>query len=285
MKITLLLLIIFLSVELSFAQEVNYYDSGKIKDSLVLQENGLSEYFKFSENGNLFFHLKEVITTNGQIVGKLKEYFIGSNMLHYERTVNKSLQNVGPVTAYYQNGEIEYKGSYDQNQNQTGDWFEYYENGNLLRHSVYEDNKIIYRKDGLPNGNVYLEMELLEGKNLYRITYYHSNGNIESIRYENLEGDLIGKHIEYRENGTQLYKTGQYNDKGEKSGEWITYREDGTIWWSEKYLENGNIYCENFYENGKLKDRGERTYSGNKVGPWIYYDKDGNKINEENFGE
>lgn len=70
-------------------------------------------------------------------------------------------------------------------------------------------------------------LKLNEDTNLYEVTYFYENGNIEQQGTFNLEGKLHGVWTSYDMEGEKL-AVGNYVD-GEKSGKWFFWSKDNML--------------------------------------------------------
>ncbi|GIT52710.1 MAG: hypothetical protein Ct9H300mP15_29230 [Gemmatimonadota bacterium] len=133
----------------------------------------------------------------------------------------------GPFETYYENGQLEEKGTYKDGV-QDGPFETYYENGQLWSKGTYKDGQIvgISDMDGLferywPNGNLRRRSFLEGGVDMYESGL--ENGQLVSKTTTDKDGVLVVHWVaEYDDNGEVLLM-GPYS-MGEKCGEWI---EDG----------------------------------------------------------
>ena len=133
----------------------------------------------------------------------------------------------GPFETYYENGQLEEKGTYKDGV-QDGPFETYYENGQLWSKGTYKDGQIvgISDMDGLferywPNGNLRRKSFREGGIDMYESGL--ENGQLVSKTTTDKDGVLVVHWVaEYDDNGEVLLM-GPYS-MGEKCGEWI---EDG----------------------------------------------------------
>ena len=275
----------------------SYYNSG---DSLILslgyyideKRNGLwNEYDINHELIRKYYYKDDILDINHQM-----EVFYKSNELDddYEYDINNPLIKMrfyckgtpdkylydGIYEEYYLDNNLKSIGIY-KNGIKYGYWKEFYKD-NILKSTVDFDEY------GNGNYESYLNTGEISSIGTYKdylkdgkwVTYY-PNGNVEWILfylndrinpnklcsnwyesgYKRTEGFLVdfenkiiwdGKYIEYYENGI-IYLQGNYSN-GKKDGDWIEY-----------------------YQNRVVKNQGE--FSDNKeIGKWTYYNEDGELI-------
>jgi len=122
---------------------------------------------------------------------------------------------------------------------------------------------------------------------IWSVDEKYENGTIKQISYH----QKIWKKIElvkietYHENG-QIWLEGNYKD-GKEDGKWTLYYENGQIWIEGNYKDGEkNGKWTSYNENGQMMLEGN-TKDGKSVGKWTYYNEDGNinKVEEWKDGQ
>jgi antitoxin component YwqK of YwqJK toxin-antitoxin module len=148
----------------------------------------------------------------------------------------------GPFERYYENGQIEEKGSYRDGE-YDGPFERYYENGQIEDKGSYRDGEY----DGL-------------------FERYYENGQIEE-KGSYRDGEYDGPFERYYENG-QIEGKGSYRD-GEFDGPFERYYEDGQIEVKGSYRDGEfDGPFERYYEDGELQGTGFYK-NGEACGTWI----------------
>jgi len=135
-----------------------------------------------------------------------------------------------------------------------------------------------------PNGNRAYERNYKSGKLVGKSIEYFQNGNILTETNYNENGELDGIYKQYFEDGSVLLE-GQY-ERGGKTGTWNYYTELGKLLEVENYKDN-RLYglYEYYYPNkGFLREKGQYK-NGRKVGIWYYYDILGDLVRDVNEGD
>ncbi|MEM8966907.1 MAG: membrane-binding protein [Bacteroidota bacterium] len=148
----------------------------------------------------------------------------------------------GSYTAYYYDGSIKTKGTYQQNQ-PNGYWEYFYENGQPK-----------------------MQGELQEGENQGEWKYFYENGRLEMKGVVN-GSQRVGHWQFYYENGP-LKREGSFSE-GQKVGLWKDYYEDGSVKVKATYQSDTTKYQE-FYTSGALKLEGSEV-NGSREGSWKHY--------------
>ncbi len=184
----------------------------------------------------------------------------------------------GPYEAYFTDGTLKVKGSYEKNIPH-GEWKYYYENGNLK-----------------------MRGPLQNGVNAGLWEYFYENGNLQMQGqiYDNLRN---GNWKFFFENG-ELKSKGSFQEN-QRTGIWNYFYEDGTLKAQEFFkcdtsqykefytsgvvkLEGTNVNGKNeglwyfYHENGNLKAAGLYE-NGIRAGPWKFYHENGNLASEGNM--
>jgi antitoxin component YwqK of YwqJK toxin-antitoxin module len=138
----------------------------------------------------------------------------------------------GELVKYYDNGQLEEKGSYKKE----GEWVKYWSNGRLRSKENF--------KNGREEGEYF---------------HYHESGELQQKgNFKNGEQD--GEWISYFKDG-KIGSKGSYKN-GKPEGEWNSYWQDGRLHSKRSYKngeeegevvhydENGQIWYRNIYKNG-----------------------------------
>lgn len=208
--------------------------------------------------------------------------------------------------SYYDNGNLELVGEFDNDGKPIGEWKSYYDDGTLERIEIFEKNKVFiksYWKNGnlaeiyssedgyitgeyimyYDNGNLWSTKNYEKGLHKGKQKSYFKNGNISAIEFYK-DGNRIGKFRYYHENGKPSI-IAIYNRKGDNiKTKW--YRDNGYLWKKEsfRYRKNGDVF-QKFKENhlnGKLEVSGT-ILNGENVNEWKYYDEQGKLIKIERY--
>lgn len=201
----------------------------------------------------------------------------------------------GPYTAFFTNGAVRIKGSYEENV-ASGFWEYFYENGHPKMRGKLKDNinhgfwEYFYE-----NGNPQMKGVVYDSIRQGPWEFFYENGNIKSSgTFE--DNEKSGKWLYYYEEGplkseevyhgdtlqyTEYYASGDIKlegikVKGENSGLWVSYYENGTIRSEGRYKEGSRHGPWKFYhDNGKLSSVGD-FLDGSTIGKWTYYYENGN---------
>jgi antitoxin component YwqK of YwqJK toxin-antitoxin module len=122
----------------------------------------------------------------------------------------------GVWTVWHENGNVDSKGSYNDNGNRTGEWTGWHENGKVKTKGSFNN-----------------------GKRTGEWTIWYDNGKVNRKGSYNDNGNKTGEWIEWDENGKVRTK-GSYNDAGNPTGEWIEWDENGKVSSKGSYNGDGN---------------------------------------------
>lgn len=172
---------------------------------------------------------------------------------------------VGISKEFFHNGQVRWEGIYVNNK-LNGPFKEYFESGAIRSEGNFKDNK----KDG-------------------QVKEYYESGKIkESAHYKNDE--LHGNLKRYYENGNvsdsfDLKDGYRFDATGKKyQGLEKNYYEDGSLWeeWNynngrleglgKSYYKNGNVDFAVFYHQGKLNGEAKMYFKNGQVQYYSYYD-------------
>lgn len=258
----------------------SYYKYGQIEEEIIF-ENGESKSYKFYYmDGQIMEEQNEI---NGVFV--TTKYFYKTYDNIEGKKINDKWQ--GSYKSYYDNGQIEKIGFY-QNNLQQRQWKYYFEDGQLHAVGSYKNG------DGTNPGDSGIPTHGREGK--WKI--YHENGQLSEDK-DYKDGMLNGAYKRYYENGqisldTHLkddeydglfksyYENGQLNVVGEafngsRNGIFNAYHENGSLYWKANYIDgklDGMVQV--YYDNGNL-EYSQQYKVGLEVGMYQSYYENGNK--------
>jgi antitoxin component YwqK of YwqJK toxin-antitoxin module len=123
-----------------------------LRDSTEMGYRADGDFFEYFENGSIKYQAKYV---NGLPEGlvfanysKGKEYVENWHKGHI----------VGKTEGYYENGQLKYIGTYNENGEEIGEWREFYDNGKLRLNIKFDKGKIIeqhyYNYDNEPEFSI-----------------------------------------------------------------------------------------------------------------------------------
>ena len=196
---------------------------------------------------------------------------------------NSKVQEEGLWEFFYENGNIEWRGTYKEGKmDGIAGWF--YPNGNISWRTPFKEGK----RDGIEekffeNGNIQRRTPYKEGKIDGIEEWFDEQGNIIRTRHWK-DGKLIEEtkpeltpHIEYYSNGNVCIK-GQKNSKGQREGLWEWFYENGNISWRTPFKEGKmDGIEEGFYSNGNISWR--TPFKVDKIdGTQKFYDEQGNIV-------
>ena len=192
----------------------------------------------------------------------------------------------GPYKTYYENGQIEHEGIYEDGKAH-GIWKSYYENGQLKSEGIYEDDKAygifksyyengqlqqegIY-EDGKAHGiwKSYYENGQLKSEGIYKDDikvgpwlHYDSFGKFEDkVIFSDVEEVILNhKQLPFSQSFQKYYESGELKSEGflidgKTNGPLKTYYKSGALK-EETMLEDNKPapfgYFKTYYENGQL---------------------------------
>ena len=233
-----------------------YYSDGKVKSS--------GGYVDGKKEGIHRIYNEEGDIVSGEVYKK--------GLITAEGIVDQSGDFQGEWELYYENGDVQAKGDFENNL-RTGDWIFYHKNGKVESEGKYVE--------GLPQG----QWKWFYDNGVSRRKDYYRRGKEDG---ESLETDTDGRIITqgeyingYRE-GEWYYHVGDHTEKGsyvdgERDGKWIYEYEDGSLNFVGEYirgLATGKHRW--YYANGQIKMEGKYS-SGVRVGTWYKYNEEGIK--------
>lgn len=216
--------------------------------------------------------------------------------------IDSSLE--GSYQSFYQNGSLETKGYYANNQSdslwifyfengrkkaegkfkdgeQEGDWTYYFENGNEKAKGKFKDNiRHGYWSFYFENGNEKSSGIYFEGKKEGIWNYQYEDETLKAQAYYN-EGK--GLYKEFYPDGSLKMEGKNENEKSE--GKWFYYYPTGEVE-ATGVFTNGlrNEHWQYFHRNGQLAAEGQ-FLDGQKSGVWKYYYQDGSVSSEGQMKE
>ncbi len=201
---------------------ISYFSNGQIEKERFYDENGQ-------------FH-GEMITYNkeGKVIGienYQHGYQNGKSMLEdsqgYKTTSEYTRGKItGEYCRFYPNGNIQKKGTYDENGKRCGEW--------------------VYRAE---NGDLQLVEHLLNDQLHGEVRNYYK-GNVLQCIEEYAKGELNGKRTDYDESPHVISQETMYAN-GRREGEFKIYHTG--ILWREGVVKNGRTIYEKEYQDGKLQ--------------------------------
>jgi antitoxin component YwqK of YwqJK toxin-antitoxin module len=190
----------------------------------------------------------------------------------------------GPWQALYPNGEIRYKGQF--NNDLPYGTFSYYDSeGHLKATNIFEPGGRIARHTAFaPNGQRIAE-GLYVNQQKDSIWRFYSDVDGALLAEESYkDGKREGLSITYYPANGQIAEETHYRDD-KKEGEWKKYFENGALMASGFYrdgLPEGEMVF--YYPDSTLNTQG--TYrNGLKYGVWKSWDEQGNLISAEDYKE
>ncbi|MDW3645447.1 MAG: energy transducer TonB [Bacteroidia bacterium] len=255
----LLLGLCFFSLSLSsHAQDTLYLDANK----RVIPFSAEVEYYAFfGKEGKewmfrSYFLSNNQLQSEGAFTNKKREKYKGEWNYYYENGNKKRTFSdfedgyaSGPYTAYYENGEVQFKGFY-KNGVYSGDWIEWYKDGTKRGEFSYPNKATwpLIHNLWLPDGSQTIK-----------------DGN--------------GEYVKFRLGDENPMFVGNVQDKL-RVGEWRSYYESGELLEKvefEKGVAEGEL---NYYhENGEIEFSGELKRA-EFIGMWKLFDEKGNILQE-----
>lgn len=202
-------------------------------------DESLKEELEFKNSPRFF-----VLTGTGRIYENIfQANIVGNNGIENEifntlKEIPKIPLENGEWKEYYENKQLKEEGHYS-NYEKTGIWKYYFENGRIKATGEYIHGKMNGEwKYYFENGEIELETNYVDNEGNGQTKLYYENGILR------MEGTRIGNKIVgvckfYHDTG-KLESKGSLNYNGNKTGIWVTYH------------ENGSVYTEKEYEDGKL---------------------------------
>jgi antitoxin component YwqK of YwqJK toxin-antitoxin module len=272
-------------------EKIKYYADGTIQSKVKLKngkvdgtitryaQNGKLEYEKgmkdgidegpersYDESGEL---VAETTYKNGKAEGKSFAHYNRGNGDAYRKTeYYKNGLLDGEYTEIYDNGTVKTKGKY-LNGKKEGVWETNKEDGAKKPTEEYKDGEVIKRITYFTDGKVEMERNFDSNGKQHGVEkkYDWEDGSLKTeLNY--VHGKQVGKQIRYMNSNAGNYiETSNNNEAGQKDGEYaeifvkeknvkakgqyVKDKKNGK--WTYGY-ENGFIYKEETYDNGKLID-------------------------------
>lgn len=193
----------------------------------------------------------------------------------------KDVTLVGPWEFYHRNGKLRSKGSYNDNQDQTGGWEFYHDNGQLKEKTNYANGKAEGKSQSwFDNGVLSAEGIYRDGEQEGEWKYFYYNGlpsRVVHMKAGKREGKATGYTIT-----NDLSYTATYKDDQEE-GEVVYYYRNGKVETTCMYTAGeANGKYRKYFFNGQLNMEG--TYAnGKKTGLWKEYHQNGKLYSESNY--
>jgi len=189
--------------------------------------------------------------------------------VHYDRTVerdylfyeiNSQTPFTGDVVDFFENGQLEYRGTYVDGM-LNGPTYRYYENGNQELMSNYIDDvgNGVHEKYH-ENGQLASRYIELDGRYNGLEKEFQENGLlIQETNWK--EGRRHGLNVVYHANGQLAYKM-KFQDGKQADGKYETYDNQGQLS-VRGFIVNGRLEgVQKLYKNGELKE--EKYWQGGK---------------------
>jgi antitoxin component YwqK of YwqJK toxin-antitoxin module len=313
LKYVLTIILLIIAPKSLFAQDTIFYHSGAVKQ-IISEKDQLQKVVQYYENGQK--HIAYSLL-NGKKHGNYKRwsaegelttrieydhglysgpyiFYLNGNVykLITYKVVEKEHRLIsikeGKYELYYNNGELQEKGEYE-NDEKHGKWRTYYEDGSLKTKEEYEfgvktgtykfyDNKGVLRVN--ENYTVVPYGEKLVSKKHGKCKRYYENG-VLWVAEEYKEGKKINDDITYFKNGA-LYLLRSYDDEGNIFGLQQKFNEDGSVLYSyniiatsPKYQYDGAYILS--HNNGQVRINGNYK-NGLRHGKWVEYYENGNIV-------
>jgi len=184
----------------------------------------------------------------------------------------------GTVTRYYENGQIESVGKYEDDLS-TGAWKYYYENGDIEKFGNYIEGDRNGKWVGFHKDSI-LEYEgtYLMGDQEEEWVWKYKNGQIaETVTYE--EDKRITKRVGFYRTGKPRFFVG-YNSKGEKHGDFWQKYQNGEFIKTGQYEEGKKTGTWSGYSESNQLLQEARFTKGKRDGVWTSYYETGKKESE-----
>ena len=185
---------------------------------------------------------------------------------------------------YYNNGNLNLEGRYNENHKSEGEWKVYNEYGQIDIIEQYNEEGLLHGKvvSFYDNGQVYSEIEFENGNyNGDVMFYYYCGARNQKSFVKDGALDGVSKNFSYKDT---LIEKGFYKD-GQPEGSLVTYHNNGVIK-SRAFFENGmhNGTYKEFNNEGLIVTQGT-TKENAAVGEWRYFFNDGKLNKIENFND
>ena len=278
----LIIISIFSLFSLSICQEYNYYNQYNIREEIISRyENGNKKIVvKYSGQGSNEKIVERITySENDEIVliekplekRKISFLYHENGNLKSKESHNKNGKEDGESSWYYENGQIEKKGEYNDGL-MDGQWIYYYNNGQMKGKGYFiKGNGTKLGSLGIPR----------HGRDKLWTFWYENGQEQDKVTY--VEGIKNGLTINWYETGQKRVE-GQWED-GQLHGKWVWYYENGKIdreiAYKDKigklieYYENGNISVQGSFIKGIVDKYSFQSKGSRSIGEWIYYNEDG----------
>ncbi len=192
--------------------------------------------------------------------------------------IDKMERKQGPWRKYYQNGQLRYKGQFENN-NAIGRFEHYYNDGNLKTILIHMDksdkSQVIHYYQ---NGEIAAEGEFIGDKKNGTWKYFSYYGGFLSYTESYKEGQKHGISIKYFKNGNTTQELSWENNQ--KEGSWKVWFPNEQLQLSANFnygkLDGPFI---NYYPDGTVEIKG--LYKNDlRVGKWLVTELGTGKIRE-----
>lgn len=245
-----------------------YYD---IKDKIKWKE---INYIDDIKEGKAFEY-----SLDGRIITLFfykKDVLIGTENINRYDKLNKKR---GAWKTFYENGKIKEESRY-KNDLLNGYLKEYDRNGKLINATLYIN--------GIPQNNTRNLAELKVRKN------YNRNGKVEKEGVYDKAGNKNGLFKYFNDSGiiakTEIYLHGKLLTKGlidedeKRQGYWEEYYEDGKLKSKGNYIDGLRVDdWEYYFFDGKIKQKGKYLKGERPTGKWVWFYDNGNILREEYY--
>jgi len=173
-----------------------------------------------------------------------------------------------------------------------GNLYHYYNNDSLVitfdtktKQITYKGRFVNRKRDGFwfkyrKNGNKEYEKNYKEGDLVGKSIEYFNNGNVDMVSNYNSHGWLEGDYKRYHLEGG-IWVDGEYDYLGKRTGTWLYYNEEGKLTGLSSYFDGElNGYYEEYTSEGRIREKGHFE-KNRKVGVWFYYDTYGKFLRKE----
>ena len=253
---------------------LSYYPQGNLKKEINYKEGKISgKYTGYYQDGKTIQHHINVVGGDSTLVhyypdGKiqLKAALVGNGY-------------VGDYSDYYSDGNIETKGQYDSQSQETGQWTGYYPNGNMSYVNSYENGKehgdaIYYSLDGKQNMKVIWKNGLITEVIYYNPDDTERERKTPKNKQITLDFYFMDGNISYLHRRINMKNTGDYH------GKYFNYAPDGTILEETNYKDNlMHGVFKTYYPTGKLKTYCEYK-NGMANGMYLEYGENDSLLSE-----
>lgn len=260
------------------------YDHGFIKKKEEInRKNNLGKqgtWRTFYSNGAL--HIEERYKNN-VLHGYYKEYDkdgkLVTALLYIDGIVQENPEELALLDVrrkYYEDGQVEWEGTYNYLGEKEGTFKYFDKNGNMEGAEVYSKG-ILLAKGNLNKA----------GKRVDEWIFFYPDSSIRA-KGEYKDGLRIGNWVFYHNNG-RLEQKGKYVKDEKPHGDWVWYYETGQVWREESFWkgkEDGTAI--EYSDTGTVVSKGDYI-DGRKDGPWFYqmndHKEEGNYVEGRRDGQ